>query len=56
MMSNIFIPDRDLKHKFRKELEAAGTSQLGVMGLVACEAAYSKGGGVVSGNAFLCSG
>ena len=43
MMSNIFIPNRDLKHKFRKELDAAGTSQLGVMGLVACEAAYSKG-------------
>ena len=32
-----------MKHKFRKELDAAGTSQLGVMGLVACEAAYSKG-------------
>ena len=43
MMSNIFIPNRDLKHKFRKELDAAGTSQLGVMGLVACEAAYSQG-------------
>lgn len=43
MMSNIFIPNRELKHKFRKELDAAGTSQLGVMGLVACEAAYSKG-------------
>lgn len=43
MISNIFIPNRDLKHKFRKELDAAGISQLGVMGLVACEAAYSKG-------------
>ena len=43
MMSNIFIPNRELKHKFRKELDAAGTSQLGVMGLVACEAAYGKG-------------
>lgn len=43
MMSNIFIPNRDLKRRFRKELDAAGTSQLGVMGLVACEAAYSKG-------------
>lgn len=43
MMSNIFIPDRGLKRKFQKELDAAGTSQLGVMGLVACEAAYSKG-------------
>lgn len=43
MMSNIFIPNQKLKHKFRKELDAAGTSQLGVMGLVACEAAYSHG-------------
>lgn len=43
MMSNIFIPNQELKRKFRKELDAAGTSQLGVMGLVACEAAYSKG-------------
>lgn len=42
-ISNIFIPNRDLKKKFRRELDAAGTSQLGVMGLVACEAAYSKG-------------
>lgn len=43
MMSNIFIPNRDLKHRFRREVDAAGISQLGVMGLVACEAAYSKG-------------
>ena len=43
MISNIFIPNRDLKRKFHKELDAAGISQLGVMGLVACEAAYSKG-------------
>lgn len=43
MMSNIFIPNNELKRKFRKELDAAGTSQLGIMGLVACEAAYSKG-------------
>lgn len=43
MMSNIFIPNHGLRAEFRKELDAAGTSQLGVMGLVACEAAYSKG-------------
>ena len=43
MISNIFIPNRDLKRKFHNELDAAGISQLGVMGLVACEAAYSKG-------------
>lgn len=43
MMSNIFIPNHELKRKFRKELDAAGTSQFGIMGLVACEAAYCKG-------------
>ena len=43
MMSNIFISNHELKRKFRKELDAAGTSQLGIMGLVACEAAYCKG-------------
>ena len=43
MMSNIFIPDRKLRRKFCRELDAAGISQLGIMGLVACEAAYRKG-------------
>lgn len=43
MISNIFIPDKELRRRFQKELDAAGISQLGVMGLVACEAAYSKG-------------
>lgn len=44
MLSNIFIPNQTLRRKFRKELNGAGISQLGIMGLVACEAAYSKGG------------
>ena len=43
VMSNIFIPNRGMRHKFRKQMDAAGTSQLGIMGLVACEAAYGKG-------------
>ena len=43
MISNIFIPNQQLKHKFRKEMDATGISQLSVMGLVACEAAYSQG-------------
>lgn len=43
MMSNIFIANRELRHNFRRELDAAGTSQLGIMGLVACEAAYKNG-------------
>lgn len=43
VMSNIFIPSRDLRKRFRKQLDAAGISQLGVMGLIACETAYGKG-------------
>lgn len=43
VMSNIFIPDHELRKKFRRQMDAAGVSQLGVMGLVACEAAYGKG-------------
>lgn len=42
-ISNIFIPNAELRGKFKKQLNAAGTSQLGVMGLTACEAAYSHG-------------
>lgn len=43
LISNIFIPDTELRWKFRKEVDASGISQLSVMGLVACETAYSKG-------------
>lgn len=42
-ISNIFIPNSALRRKFQRELNAAGTSQMGVMGLVACEAAYKRG-------------
>lgn len=43
VLSNIFIPNRDLRKRFRKQLDGAGISQLGVMGLIACETAYSRG-------------
>lgn len=43
MISNILIPNPELKQKFRKQLDAAGISQLNVLGLVACEAAYEHG-------------
>ena len=43
VLSNIFIPNQDLRRRFRKQLDAAGISQLGVMGLIACETAYSEG-------------
>ena len=43
VMSNIFIMDDELRRKFRAQMNGAGVSQLGVMGLVACEAAYRQG-------------
>lgn len=42
-VSNIFIADEKLRARFKKEIAAAGYSQLNVMGLVACEAAYRNG-------------
>lgn len=42
-ISNIFIPNTELRRKFRKEVGAAGYSQLNTLGLVACQAAYEKG-------------
>ena len=41
--SNIFIPNQKLKNAFKKQLDAAGYSQLNAAGLVACEAAYRDG-------------
>ena len=41
--SNIFIPNQKLKNAFKKQLVAAGYSQLNAAGLVACEAAYRDG-------------
>ena len=43
MISNILIPNPELKRKFKHQMDAAGISQLNVLGLVACEAAYDHG-------------
>lgn len=42
-VSNIFIPDAELRRKFRTELSAIGYFGLSVMGAAACEAAYTHG-------------
>lgn len=42
-ISNIFIPDGKLRRQFRKQIAAAGYSQLNTIGLTACEAAYRYG-------------
>lgn len=43
LISNIFIPNGKLKAKFKKEVDAAGISQLSALGLVATETAYRQG-------------
>lgn len=42
-ISNILIPNRDLRHKFRKQIDAAGYSQLNTFGVVATKVAYRYG-------------
>ena len=42
-VSNIFIPNFELRRKLKHEINAAGYSQLNTLGLTACEAAYRDG-------------
>ena len=43
LISNIFVPNRELRQQFRHEVDAAGISQLSVLGLVAAKEAYAQG-------------
>lgn len=43
LISNIFIPNGELRRRFQKQVDAAGISQLSILGLVAAEAAYRDG-------------
>ena len=42
-ISNIYIANPELRSKFKRQVAAAGYSQVGLMGLIACEAAYRYG-------------
>lgn len=42
-ISNILIPNNDLRSKFKKEIDKSGYSQLNLMGIVACKSAYKYG-------------
>ena len=42
-ISNIFVSNRTIRSRIRQEINRCGYSQLNVMGLVACKAAYTKG-------------
>jgi cystathionine beta-lyase len=43
-VSNIFIANRSIRKRLREEIVRTGYSQLNIMGLVACKAAYSTEG------------
>ena len=43
-ISNIFIPNRDKRKLFKKELERVSFGWAGMLGMAACQAAYEKGG------------
>jgi len=43
LCANIFISNKELREKFKGEYESCGLSQPGVMGLIACKAAYENG-------------
>ena len=43
LISNIFIPNQKIRRAFRKQVDAAGMSQLSALGLVATKIAYEKG-------------
>lgn len=42
-VSNIFIPNAEVRQKFQLELWNTGYSLINIMGLVACKSAYEKG-------------
>lgn len=42
-VSNIFIPNKEIRDKFQKELWNTGYSLINTMGMVACESAYRNG-------------
>lgn len=43
-VSNIFIPNGELRKRFKREVDRTGYSQLNTFGLAACESAYRYGG------------
>ena len=42
-VANIFIANENLRLEFRAEMNRSGYSEIGIMGLVACQAAYKYG-------------
>ncbi|MEI7883773.1 MAG: MalY/PatB family protein [Clostridia bacterium] len=42
-ISNIFIENKTLRHKVQEEIAKSGYSQLNIMGMTACKAAYTNG-------------
>jgi len=43
LCANIFISNKEMREKFKEEYSSCGLSQPGVMGIIACKAAYENG-------------
>ena len=43
-VSNIWVPGKEVRDRFKAEINAAGYSQLNALGLIACQAACENGG------------
>lgn len=53
-VSNIWIPDPQIRARFRKEMDRSGYSLVNGLGLVACQAAYTAGGRGWSSAGAIC--
>lgn len=42
-VSDIFIPNKEIRDKFQLEIDKTGYSHINIMGLVACQSAYENG-------------
>jgi len=42
-ISNIFVSNRSIRQKLKREINSSGYSQLNIMGITACKVAYDKG-------------
>lgn len=47
-ISNIYIPNEDLRTLFQQEINSSGYSQVNSLGLLACQSAYTNGGSWIS--------
>ncbi len=53
-VSNIWVPGKEVRDRFKAEINAAGYSQLNALGLIACQAAYEMAASGLSSARHIC--